>query len=72
MTAAEEEPRRPGAWPAGTRPPGPVASAPPGAWLKALEEYQALPEREKQKLGPCGCDGCRIPTTQQISGDQTA
>lgn len=52
----------PGAWPAGSRPPGPIAAAPPGAWTAALERYRdwlataVQPERpEPGQHCPCGC-----------------
>jgi hypothetical protein len=36
-----EEPKRPGAWPTGTRPATPAAPQDPAAWDQAVHEYRA-------------------------------
>lgn len=56
---------RPGAWPRGTKPPGPVPAQPPEAWAAALDEYR---DHNRANPGaphadsPCQC-GCS-PTGQ--------
>lgn len=49
---------RPGAWPQGTSPPGPLKPQPPGAWDHALERYR---RGEGRKSDPCHCGGCDTP-----------
>jgi hypothetical protein len=46
---------RPGAWPAGTRPPDPLKPQPPGAWEHALHRYR---QDEGSDRDPCHCGGC--------------
>lgn len=57
--AAEPEPppviprSRPGAWPDGTSPPGPIRTEAAGAWAAALERHRTGVD------GPrCECGGC--------------
>jgi hypothetical protein len=56
---------RPGAWPAGTRPPDPPPPIPPAAVAAALAEYRAyLVAAENRgtramKSEPCPCKPCR-------------
>jgi hypothetical protein len=52
---------RPGAWPAGTQPPGPLPPQPAGTWDTAVEEFRALNRRRPGYLYAlqrceCGCD----------------
>lgn len=60
--ASRHEPgHRPGAWPAGTHPPGPLPPQPPGAWDEAVAEFRALNRRRPGCLYAlqrceCGCD----------------
>jgi hypothetical protein len=60
-TAPEPEPApviprsRPGAWPDGTSPPGPLKPQPPGAWELALDRYRTGADHNDP---PCEC-GCR-------------
>jgi hypothetical protein len=56
-----EPDHRPGTWPAGTQPPGPLPAQPPGAWDTAVEEFRALNRRRPGYLYAlqrceCGCD----------------
>lgn len=46
---------RPGAWPSGTQPPGPLKPQPPGAWAAALERHRQGANAESD---PCHCGGC--------------
>lgn len=55
--SAPEEPRRPGAWPAGCRRPTPVQPQPPEAWQAAVDEYRAMTDEERRARGVCEC-GC--------------
>ena len=51
----------PGAWPAGSRPPGPVKPQPPGAWDAALQRH-----RDGTQQGTtCECPGCTTPSNQE-------
>jgi hypothetical protein len=53
---------RPGAWPTGTSPPGPVAPQPPEAWAAAAEEHRAW-MRAGSPPGQYRCEcGCTPPT----------
>lgn len=49
---------RPGAWPTGTSPPGPLKPQPPGAWDHALERYR---NGEGSDRDPCHCGACPPP-----------
>lgn len=49
---------RPGAWPSGTSPPGPLKPQPPGAWAAALERHRDGTNAESD---PCECGGCPPP-----------
>lgn len=57
---------RPGAWPSGTSPPGPLKPQPPGAWAEALDEYREWltatdhPELDDPAANrqSCGCPAC--------------
>lgn len=52
---------RPGGWPSGTSPPGPVSVQPPGAWDAAVAEYRAwVAAGRPQGDHECGC-GCTPP-----------
>lgn len=46
---------RPGAWPTGTSPPGPISAQPPGAWAAALERLRDGTDSESD---PCECGAC--------------
>lgn len=46
---------RPGAWPTGTSPPGPLHPQPPSAWADALDRYR---NGEGSDRDPCHCGGC--------------
>jgi hypothetical protein len=48
---------RPGAWPTGTRPPGPVEPQDPAAWQQAVEDYR---HGNYDAPANCECSGCRI------------
>jgi hypothetical protein len=53
---------RPGAWPTGTSPPGPVPQQPPEAWAAATEEHRAW-LRAGSPPGQYRCEcGCTPPT----------
>jgi hypothetical protein len=53
--AVQEAPRRPGAWPAGTRPPGPPPPIPEHVVQTAVEEYRAWLRGERPH-DPIRCD----------------
>lgn len=61
--AGAEQPRRPGAWPAGCERPVPVAPRPLGAWDAAVAEYRAMTDDEKRARAICDC-GC-TPTNRR-------
>ncbi|MER7734141.1 hypothetical protein ABTX80_24945 [Streptomyces erythrochromogenes] len=49
-----------GAWPAGSQPPGPLPTQPPGAWMAALQRH-----RDGTQTGTtCECPGCHTPTQE--------
>jgi hypothetical protein len=49
----------PGAWPTGSRPPGRIAAAEPGAWMAALQR-----DRDDTQTGTtCECSGCLTPSS---------
>lgn len=49
---------RPGVWPSGTSPPGPLPSQPPGAWAAALDRHR---DGSNADSDPCHCGGCQPP-----------
>lgn len=49
---------KPGTWPSGTSPPGPLKPQPPGAWDAALERHRTGADRDSD---PCHCGGCDTP-----------
>lgn len=58
---------RPGDWPTGTSPPGPVPLQPPEAWAAAAEEHRAW-MRAGSPPGQYRCDcGCTPPATDPRS-----
>ena len=62
-TAVPKPPgHRPGAWPSGTSPPGPVKPQPPGAWATALDRYRLGADSQHD---PCHCGACDIPDDNQ-------
>jgi hypothetical protein len=55
---------RPGVWPSGTSPPGPVKPQPPGAWAQALERHRLGLDSQHD---PCHC-GCTPDNNQPEEG----
>lgn len=52
---------RPGAWPSGTSPPGPLKPQPPGAWAQALERHRQGLDSQHD---PCECGACDTTDNQ--------